>query len=82
MICADEPVPDDFLKRIRSPLEIFRPFFFAIINLACRLYFRVKVTGLSNIPDDPPYIIAPNHESALDQTIVSYAIGRERREQK
>lgn len=81
MIKADEAVPDDFLKGFRSWLEIFRPLFFAVITLLCRVYFRVKVYGLSNIPDEPPYIIAPNHESALDQTVVSYAIGRARREQ-
>jgi long-chain acyl-CoA synthetase len=81
MICADEAVPDDFLKKIRSPLAIFRPLFFAIVDLFCRFYFRVQIIGLSNIPQDPPYIIAPNHVSALDQTMVSYAIGRKRREQ-
>jgi 1-acyl-sn-glycerol-3-phosphate acyltransferase len=81
MIRADEPAPEDFLKEFRSPLEIFRPLFFAILNLLCRLYFRVKVFGLENIPKTPPYIIAPNHSSALDQTMVSCAIGRERREQ-
>ncbi len=81
MIRADEAVPEDFLKGFRSHLEIFRPLFFAVINILCRVYFRVKVIGLSNIPNDPPYIIAPNHESALDQTMVSYAMGGKRREQ-
>jgi 1-acyl-sn-glycerol-3-phosphate acyltransferase len=39
------------------------------------------VIGLTNIPKTPPYIIAPNHSSALDQTMVSYTIGKEKREQ-
>ena len=81
MIRADEPASKDFLKEFRSPLEIFRPIFFAVLNLLCRSYFRLKVLGLNNIPKSPPYIIAPNHSSALDHAMVSCAIGRERREQ-
>jgi 1-acyl-sn-glycerol-3-phosphate acyltransferase len=81
MIRADEPASKDFLKEFRSPLEIFRPIFFAVLNLLCRSYFRLKVLGLNNIPKFPPYIIAPNHSSALDQPMVAYAIGRKIRNQ-
>jgi 1-acyl-sn-glycerol-3-phosphate acyltransferase len=81
MIRADEPAPEDYLKEFRSPLEIFRPIFFALLNLLCRSYFHVKVSGIENIPKFPPYIIAPNHSSALDQPMVSYAIGSSRRDQ-
>lgn len=81
LLRADEPASEDFLKKFRSPLEIFRPLFYAIINILCNSYLHVKVFGLENIPEDPPYIIAPNHSSALDQTMVSYAIGGKRREQ-
>jgi 1-acyl-sn-glycerol-3-phosphate acyltransferase len=81
LLRADEPASEDLLKEFRSPLEIFRPIFYSIINLLCRSYLQVKVFGLANIPEDPPYIIAPNHSSALDQTMVSYAIGGKRREQ-
>lgn len=80
LLRADEPASEDLLKEFRSPLEIFRPLFYAGINLLCKFYFRVRVIGLANIPADPPYIIAPNHSSALDQTMVSYAMGRKRRE--
>jgi len=81
LIRIDEPVPVDFLKEFRSPQEMFRPLFYAIINSMCKVYWRVGVSGLENIPKNPPCIIAPNHSSALDQTMVSYAIGREKREQ-
>jgi long-chain acyl-CoA synthetase len=80
LIKIDEPVSKDYLKEFRSPLEILRPLFYLIINILCKFYWRVKVIGLENIPKDPPYIIAPNHASALDQTMVSYAVGRERRQ--
>ncbi|MFC1560287.1 lysophospholipid acyltransferase family protein, partial [Candidatus Margulisiibacteriota bacterium] len=47
-------------------------------GLLARLYFRAEVYGIENIPD-PPYIIAPNHCSSMDQTVVSWAIGKKRR---
>ncbi len=80
LLRLDEPVSESFLKNFGSWLEIFRPLFFAVIDLLCRVYFRVKVYGIENIPKSPPYILAPNHASALDQTMVSYAVGRKRRE--
>ena len=81
LLKADEAPPDDYLKAFRSPLEIFRLLFYLIINFLCKVYWRVKVSGIENIPSDPPYIIAPNHASALDQAMVSYAVGAKRREQ-
>ena len=81
LIRTDDPVPADYLKEFKSPLEIFRPLFYLIANLICRFYLKVRVFGLENIPKDRPYIIAPNHVSALDQTMVSYAIGSKRRNQ-
>lgn len=81
LLKADEAPPENYLKEFKSPLEILRPLFYLIINFLCRVYWRVKVSGLENIPAEPPYIIAPNHVSALDQAMVSYAIGAKRREQ-
>lgn len=81
LLKADEPVDAGFLREFMSPLRIFRPLFYLIINSLCRVYWRVRVNGAENVPQDPPYIIAPNHASALDQTMVSYAIGAKKREQ-
>jgi 1-acyl-sn-glycerol-3-phosphate acyltransferase len=81
LLKIDEPVNKEFLKNFRSPLEIFRPLFFAAINLLCKYYFKAETFGLENIPKNPPYILAPNHASAMDQTMVSYAIGKKRREE-
>ncbi len=81
LLKADEAPPENYLKEFRSPLEILRPTFYLIINFLCKFYWRVKVSGLANIPAETPYIIAPNHASALDQTMVSYAIGGKRRNQ-
>jgi len=81
LIKADETPSEEFLEQFRSPLEKFRPIFYSIINFLCKFYWRVEVYGVENIPASPPYIIAPNHASALDQTMVSYAIGGIRRDQ-
>jgi len=80
LIRIDDPVPENYLKEFKSPLEIFRPLFYLIIDPICRFYLKVRVFGLENLPNIP-YIIAPNHVSALDQTMVSYAIGSRRRNQ-
>jgi 1-acyl-sn-glycerol-3-phosphate acyltransferase len=74
----DEPVDASFLKNFHSPLEKARPVYFMIIKFLCRLYCRVETKGVENVPQKPPYIIAPNHVSILDHTVVSFAIGREK----
>ncbi|ADH86810.1 AMP-binding protein [Desulfurivibrio alkaliphilus] len=40
-------------------------------RLLFRLLFRLRVEGLEHLPDDKPFILAPNHVSFLD----SFAIG-------
>ncbi len=42
-------------------------------KLAMRLYFRVKVRGMGNLPE-PPFIIAPNHQSVADGLLVGNSI--------
>jgi 1-acyl-sn-glycerol-3-phosphate acyltransferase len=81
LLRINDPVPENYLKEFKSPLEIFRPIFYLIIDPICRFYLKVRVFGLENIPKELPYIIAPNHVSALDQTMVSYALGSRRRNQ-
>lgn len=39
-------------------------------------YFRVKVTGQENIPQDGAVILAPTHRSRWDALLVPYATGR------
>ncbi|HEC97241.1 MAG TPA: hypothetical protein ENI58_03680 [Nitrospirae bacterium] len=40
------------------------------LRLLSRIYFRVKITGIENIPQ-PPFIIAPNHASYLDSLLLA-----------
>lgn len=74
----DEPVDEGYLRQFHSRLEILRPIEFFLINILSKYYFRAEVYGVKNIPE-PPYIIAPNHCSAMDQPLVAWAIGAKRR---
>ncbi|MGI8755906.1 MAG: lysophospholipid acyltransferase family protein [Acidimicrobiales bacterium] len=37
---------------------------------ACRLWFRVRASGLENVPDEGAFILAPVHRSNLDFALV------------
>ncbi len=39
-----------------------------------RLYFRLEIRGLENLPDDTPVILAPNHQSHLDSLLIASAL--------
>jgi len=50
---------------------IIAKFIFLIIF---KFFFRLKVTGQENIPQDGPFIIAANHSSLLDPVILGISI--------
>ena len=52
-------------------LYIFTKIKFLIIF---KLFFRLKVTGQENIPQDGPFIIVANHSSLLDPIILGVSI--------
>ena len=52
-------------------LYIFAKIKFLIIF---KLFFRLKVTGQQNIPQDGPFIIVANHSSLLDPIILGVSI--------
>jgi len=72
----DEEKKENILKKFEYPHRFLRPLFFALSNLLARYYFRIEVRGLENIPEKPPYIIAPNHCSAMDFPTVALAMGK------
>ncbi|GAK57332.1 1-acyl-sn-glycerol-3-phosphate acyltransferase [Candidatus Vecturithrix granuli] len=59
----------DFTKRYYLPA---RPYGFALF----RLYFRLKVTGVNQIPPTGGVILVPNHTSFLDPPLLSSAVPR------
>lgn len=52
-------------------LYIIAKFIFLIIF---KLFFKLKVTGQQNIPQDGPFIIVANHSSLLDPVILGVSI--------
>ena len=68
-ILMTEPALDD-----RKKVGLHHGFFDWLIILIClglvkivtKIFFRLKIEGLENIPEKGPYIITPNHASYLD----------------
>jgi long-chain acyl-CoA synthetase len=55
-----------------------RRFLYGANSGAMRLLFRPHVVGLEHLPENGPYILAPNHASSLDPFVLSAAIGFDR----
>lgn len=52
---------------MRTPvLDALRPF----VRLGARLYWRIRLEGVQNIPSEGPLIIAPNHVTYADPVVV------------
>jgi long-chain acyl-CoA synthetase len=49
-----------------------------LARLLMKLLFRFRVEGLAHLPAKGPYVLAPNHCSALDPIAVVAALGRHR----
>jgi len=51
-------------------LVLYR-FVLAIVGGFCRVFWRVRVRGLENIPTDGPFILSPVHRSNVDTLLVA-----------
>ena len=51
---------------------------FALNRFLVRSLFGLKVQGLSNLPEEGPYLLTPNHVSYLDPFAVAAALGYSR----
>lgn len=49
----------------------------ALINLFMRIFTRVEVAGIENLPEEGAYIAAANHLGRLDVPIIYYLIPRD-----
>jgi long-chain acyl-CoA synthetase len=73
-----EEVLDDRQRRWLKPLGPARSAMarsmFVLNRIMMRVPFRLRVEGLEKLPDEGPYIIAPNHVSYLDAFAVAAAL--------
>jgi 1-acyl-sn-glycerol-3-phosphate acyltransferase len=60
--------PGDHLPRLRTSRIALAWYAFArgLVELVCRLYWRVEIRGKDHIPRSGPYVIAPVHRSNID----------------
>lgn len=49
------------------------------IYIWCKIYYRMKIVGLENIPKDGPLIFAGNHRSYLDPPVIVVTAKRDMR---
>jgi 1-acyl-sn-glycerol-3-phosphate acyltransferase len=49
----------------------------ALVELVCRVYWRVEIRGRENVPRSGPFVIAPVHRSNID-TLLSGCLTRRR----
>ncbi|HET6916981.1 MAG TPA: lysophospholipid acyltransferase family protein, partial [Acidimicrobiales bacterium] len=49
----------------------------AVVELVCRLYWRVEIRGRENVPSGGPFVIAPVHRSNID-TLLAGCVTRRR----
>ena len=72
---SPEKVLDDRQKRWLKPLDPARSAaargMFFLNRMIMRVPFRMTVEGIENLPDEGPFIIAPNHVSYLDAFAVA-----------
>ena len=47
-----------------------------LARMACRLYFRIRYEGVSNVPSEGPLLITPNHVSYADPVFVGTPVSR------
>jgi 1-acyl-sn-glycerol-3-phosphate acyltransferase len=80
LLALDQPGPVPSLDKYKSWHRHLRPLFYALLNLPLRYYFSVRIRGLENLPQKPPYIIAANHGSAMDYVCVAWAMGKRKEE--
>lgn len=50
-----------------------------VVTTFCRLFWRLRVTGLENVPKSGPFILAPVHRSNVDSLIIAAVTNRRMR---
>ena len=73
-IVAAAETDDMAATYVIQPSAFSRAFHYLVLRfvyLVCKVFFRLKVRGLENLPRERPFMICPNHEGYLDGPMVS-----------
>jgi 1-acyl-sn-glycerol-3-phosphate acyltransferase len=75
-----EARPPDNIGRVarRGDLDGWWRFAIAVVGAVARVFFRIRVIGIEQIPVAGPAIVAGNHLSALDGIAIPLVVGRDR----
>lgn len=72
-ILAEDPTDPDVLA-LAKPQPFIETFWFAVSRLAQIIsldLFRLRVSGLENLPAEGPFIISSNHQSYIDPVVMA-----------
>jgi long-chain acyl-CoA synthetase len=74
--CADKLTlqEEKYLAPIGYMQRLLGTVLYGVFRLAMRLFFRLRVTGLENVPTVGPFIITPNHASWLDPIAIAASL--------
>ena len=64
---------DEEVKETLKPSPLSTAFWFLAARLAryiCQVLYRIRISGLENIPEDRPFIFSPNHQSFMDAPLI------------
>ena len=70
---------DDLGRRMSALDRVAYRFFWSLLWLACKAWFRFRVVGKQNLPAEEAYILAPVHRSYLDTPVGGMVTARRQR---
>src|SRR5207302_6580573 len=71
-VFASETTDSEVLDTL-TPSIFFTMFWFVAARLArylCQVLYRIRITGLEQIPQDRAFIFSPNHQSFMDAPLI------------
>lgn len=75
-----EPIDEKIISSVNLKITTFQKIFNNLlsffIGLFLKLFFRIKVEGTENIPENESFILCANHVSYLDAPLVYTALGK------
>ena len=69
----------DLGRRMSALDRVAYRFFWSLLWLACKAWFRFRVVGKQNLPAEEAYILAPVHRSYLDTPVGGMVTARRQR---